>query len=117
MNSQRKSFDLGLYSYRPTVHGAICPKDERKLTIGQVVAVLHPMRTADPRGLYCFGVTHHDGTLTMMRKNLKFNRTITLSYEREPLSTATMELHAMLNKVQLYLQQQEGTQALLIINP
>lgn len=115
MKTERKSFDLGLYSYRPTVHGLICPSDEAKLITGQLVAVLHPLRKVDPNGLYCFGLTANAkiGTCTVMRKNLKFNRVITLSFEKPLVSSYLQETHAALNVAQLYLQQCDGVQALI----
>lgn len=103
MKTEKRTFDVGLYTYRPQVHGLICPTDEAKLKSNEPVAILLPMQKVDPRGLYCFGVTSDKGTLSMMRKNVKFKKTVTLVYEREPLATYTQELHAKLNAVQVFM--------------
>lgn len=119
MKTERKTFDLGLYRYTPVQHGLICPVDEAKLKTGQVLAVLLPMRKVDPKGLYCFALTNDCkiGTVTVMRKNIKFNRVITLSYQRPELSTYAQETHLAIDTAQLYLQQQPGTQALIELDP
>lgn len=116
MKTERKSFDLGLYSYKPIYHGTLAHKDEAKIRGGQVVAVLHPMRKADPSGIYCFGLTATptDGTLQVMRKNLRFHRIVTLSFERQAGATYEQETHQALNTALLYLQSQNPVQGALI---
>lgn len=97
--TEKKKFDLGIYTYKPTVRGLICPTDERKMKAGEIVIVLHPIRKVDPRGLYCYGVTTQ-GTLSMMKRNIKLNRVQTMEYDRPLFSTYVQETHLMLNKAQ-----------------
>ena len=115
MKTERKSFDLGLYSYKPICHGLRAAVDEASLHSGQVVAVLHPMRKVDPEGLYCLGLTvdPRSGSVSVLRKNLKFNRVVTLSFEKPVVSDYAREMHLALDVAQLYLSQQPGVQALI----
>lgn len=103
--STKKSFDVGMYTYRPVIHGALTHKDEVKLSTGDKVAILHPMHQVDQKDYYCFGVTETHGTLTMLKKNTRFHKVVSLSYERPPLSTPVEELHLKLNAVQAYINQ------------
>lgn len=99
-----KPFDIGIYTFKRQVMGAICPEDDQKMKNGSVVAVLHPMQTVDPGGIYCFGVDKDSGdTKVLCKKNLRFSKAITLSYTPEPLMTAHQETWVKLNAVLTFL--------------
>lgn len=106
-NKQTKPFDLGLYTFKRQVAGPLCPPDDQKMKDGQVVAVLHPTRRVDPNGIYVFGVEQESGdTKTLVRKNLRFVKVVTLKFTREPLMTAVEETHAQLNAALAYVKTQ-----------
>lgn len=115
INNNLKPFDLGLYTFKRQVNGPICPQDDLQTKNGEVVAVLHPMQNVDPSNLYCFGIAKSDSnTKTLMRKNLKFSKVITLSFERAMFMTATDEIHAKLNEAVRFLKTQAGDQLPLL---
>ena len=104
---QVKTFDLGLYTFRRQVAGPICPPDDQKMRDGQLVAVLHPTRKMDPNGIYVFGVDQESGdTKTLVRKNLRFVKVVTLKFTLEPAMTAVQETHAQLNAALAYVKTQ-----------
>lgn len=106
-----KQFDVGIYTFRRQVAGPICPEDDRKTINGSIFAVLHPMQTADPKGLYCFGVAKSDlDTKTLVRKNLKFNKVVTLTFSKDGVNTDIEELHAKLNAAVTYFKDGEQLQ-------
>jgi hypothetical protein len=105
---KKVNFDLGIYLFRRQVSGPICPEDDRRTTNGEVIAVLHPLQNVDPSGLYCFGISKSDrNTKTLVKRNLKFSKVITLSFERQMFMTAVEEVHAKLNVAVKYLSQGE----------
>ena len=107
MSAITKPFDLGLYTFKRQVMGPICPEDDQKMRDGQLVAVLHPTRRVDPNGIYCFGVDQESGdTKTLVRKNLRFIKVVTLKFTREPSMTAVEETHAQLNVALTYIKTQ-----------
>lgn len=98
-----KTFDIGLYTFKRQVMGVICPEDDQAMRNGQLVAVLHPFQTVDPKNLYCFGVDKETGdTKTLVRKNLRFRRVVTLELDAQPMD-AVQETHAKLNAALDYL--------------
>lgn len=110
-----KQFDLGLYTFKRQVSGPLCPQDDRLAKNGEVVAVLHPMQNVDGSGLYCFGVAKSDlATKTLVRKNLKFSKVITLSFNKDTTHSQVEEVHAKLNAAVIYLKSQEGGQLQLL---
>lgn len=106
-----KTFDVGLYRFKRQLAGPLCTEDDQKAKNGDVFAILHPLSTVDPSGLYCFGIDQKDkNTKSIVRKNLLFTKVITLKYHREPLMSATAETHEKLNVVVAYLNKQAGEQ-------
>lgn len=107
-----KQFDVGIYTFRRQVAGQICPPDDQKTKNGSIFAVLHPMQTADPKGLFCFGVSKDDlNTKTLVRRNLKFNKIVTLSFSKDGVSTDVEEIHAKLGAAVAYF---KGGQQLML---
>jgi len=107
MKPETKQFDLGLYTFKRRVMGMICPEDDQNMKDGQLVAVLHPVNKVDPMGLYCFAVDERSGdTKTLCRKNLKFNKIITLRVKIENSMTAHEIVWAKLNTALAYLKDQ-----------
>lgn len=99
-----KQFDIGIYTFRRHVAGPICTPDDRQTADGAVFAVLHPLQKVDPGGIYCFGIDRATGdTKSLVRKNLKFNKVITLQFEQEGITTSFEEVHAKLNAALNYL--------------
>lgn len=100
---QQKQFDLGIYSFARKV---VSPEDQA-VRNGDTVAVLLPMKQADPQGIYCFGVLRSTlQTVTLVKKNLTFRKVVTLHVDRE--ASYFEEVHAQLNRAAQYLQ--EGQQ-------
>lgn len=103
-NKPMKQFDIGIYTFHRQVAGFICPEDDQKTENGQVFAVLHPMQKVDFKGLYCFGVDKASGdTKTLVRKNLRFNKVVTLQFSQDGITTSFEEVHAKLNAALNYL--------------
>lgn len=99
-----KQFDIGIYTFRRQVAGPICTQDDQKTENGSIFAVLHPMQRVDPAGVYCFGVDKASGdTKSLVRKNLKFNKVVTLQFEQEGVRNSVEEVHAKLNAALDYL--------------
>lgn len=104
----KKPFDIGLYTFKRRVMGLICPEDDQQMKDGAQLALLHPVQTVDPSGIYCFAVDKQSGdTKTLCRKNLRFNKVITLSFERTDCMTSHEETWAKLNATLKYLQAQD----------
>lgn len=105
---QTVKFDIGVFTFRRQVAGLICPDDDQKTQNGAVFAVLQPFQNVDPKGLYCFGVDKASGaTKTLARKNLKFNKVVTLKFTRDGLMTSVEEVHAKLNATVAYFRKGE----------
>lgn len=105
---QTVNFDIGVFTFKRQVAGLICPDDDQKTQNGAVFAVLQPFQTVDPKGLYCFGVDKQGGTTkTLVRKNLKFNKVVTLKFTRDGLMTSVDEVHAKLNAAVAYFRRGE----------
>lgn len=119
LKPERKTFDVGLYSYKPIVHGLICPVDEARLRPGQILAVLHPLRRVDPKGLYAFAVTQDPrlGTLSLMRKNMRFLRVVSLWYYQPVLASYAEQTHLTLNMAREYILRQAGVQVDMEVQP
>lgn len=92
-------FDLGIYSFRQTIYGAIC-HDDSKLRNGDIIGVLHPLQTVDEKNIYCYGVDKL-GVHQLVRNNLRFKKVLTLSCSLD--KEHEIELHAKLNAVYHFL--------------
>lgn len=107
----KKSFDIGIYSFHRVFRGEMCPQDDQEMKEGAIVAVLHPLLTADPNNLYCFGIDKDSrDTKTLVRKNLRFKRVQTLSWKQEAGMDYVQEIQAKLNIALAYLILLDGKQ-------
>jgi len=78
---------------------------------GAIVAVLHPLLNVDPENLYCFGIDKESrATKTLVRKNLRFKRVITCTFDQELNTDYAQEIQAKLNVALAYLITLEGKQ-------
>lgn len=78
---------------------------------GAIVAVLHPLLNVDPDNLYCFGIDKDSrNTKTLVRKNLRFKRVMSLTWEQELGIEYPQEIQAKLNVALAYLITLEGKQ-------
>jgi len=94
MKTEKKNFDLGIYQFHRTIAGPICPKDDLEVKEGEIIAVLHPLKKVDPDDMYCFGILKSSGkVMTLVKKNLRFKKVLTLSYERKILESYAEEVH------------------------
>jgi len=111
----KKQFDLGIYIFHRTIAGPMCPKDDLLTKEGTVFAILHPLQTVDPSNLYAFGVSKLDGaTKTLVRKNLKFSKVLTLHYIQEEFMSHEQEVWAKLNVAVDYFRASEARQASIV---
>ncbi len=111
----KKPFDIGIYTFHRTIAGPHCPADDQRAKEGEVFAVLHPQLTVDPANLYAFGVSKLDGsTKTLVRKNLKFSKIITLNYMHEELMSHEQEIWAKLNGAVDYFRASEAQQLAIV---
>lgn len=102
----KKSFDLGIYTFHRTIAGPLCPKDDQLTKEGTVFACLHPLQNVDPSNIYCFGVSKLDGsTKTLVRKNLKWSKIVTLTYIKEDFMSHEQEIWAKLNAAVAYFKE------------
>lgn len=107
----KKPFDIGIYIFRRTIAGPQCGKDDQQTKEGSVFACLHPLQNVDPSNLYCFGVSKQDGaTKTLVRKNLKFSKIITLEFQKEEFMSHEQEIWAKLNGAVQYFRTVEAEQ-------
>jgi len=105
MSTEKKPFDLGIYQFHRTIAGPICPKDDLQTKDGEIIAVLHPLKKVDPDNLYCFGILKSSGkVLTLVKKNLRFKKVLTLTYEREQLESYAQEVHGKIQASVKYLE-------------
>ena len=105
MKTEKKNFDLGIYQFHRTIAGPICPKDDQEVKDGEIIAVLHPLKKVDPDDMYCFGILKSSGkVMTLVRKNLRFKKVLTLSYERKILESYAEEIHGKIHVAQNYFQ-------------
>lgn len=112
----KKQFDIGLFSFKRQVNGSVCPEDDKKLHNGAVLAVIYPVQVVDSKNLYAFGIDRADlSTKTVVRKNLRFTRMITLTYEDEPTMEPFQIVHAKLNAVIAYFQKEKASQLDIIV--
>jgi hypothetical protein len=104
MKTEKKNFDLGIYQFHRTIAGPIC-KDDQEVKDGEIIAVLHPLKKVDPDDMYCFGILKSSGkVMTLVRKNLRFKKVLTLSYERKVLESYAEEIHGKIHVAQNYLE-------------
>ncbi len=102
--TEKKPFDLGIYQFHRTIAGPICPKDDLEVKDGEIIAVLHPLRKVDPDNMYCFGILKSSGkVMTLVRKNLKFKKVLTLTYERKILESYAEEIHGKIHVATKFL--------------
>jgi len=105
MKTEKKNFDLGIYQFHRTIAGPICPKDDLQVKEGEIIAVLHPLKKVDPDDMYCFGILKSSGkVMTLVKKNLRFKKVLTLSYERKILESYAEEVHGKIHVAQNYLE-------------
>ncbi len=105
MKTEKKNFDLGIYMFHRTIAGPICPKDDLEVKEGEIIAVLHPLKKVDPDDMYVFGILKSTGkVMTLVKKNLKFKKVLTLSYERKILESYAEEIHSKIHVAQNYLE-------------
>jgi len=105
MKTEKKNFDLGIYQFHRTIAGPICPKDDLQVKEGEIIAVLHPLKKVDPDDMYCFGILKSSGkVMTLVKKNLRFKKVLTLSYERKILESYAEEVHGKIHVATKYLE-------------